>query len=72
MARSTSDPNIQTAYILTNARPSTLAFADERRAGEQDREHRDLVDQRYDSAERAPTQVRVITHPLLNIHRRSE
>jgi hypothetical protein len=27
----------------------TLAFANERRAGEQDR-HRDLVDQRYDTA----------------------
>ena len=34
----------------------TLAFANERRAGEQDRDHRDLVDQRYDSAERAPGQ----------------
>jgi hypothetical protein len=50
---------------------STLAFANERRVGEQDR-HRDLVDQRYDSAERAPGQVWVLTHPLLNIHRRSE
>jgi hypothetical protein len=28
----------------------TLTFANERRAGEQDRDHRDLVDQRYDSA----------------------
>jgi hypothetical protein len=50
----------------------TLAFANERRAGEQDRDHRDLVDQRYDSAERAPGQVWVLTQPLLNIHRRSE
>jgi hypothetical protein len=49
----------------------TLAFANERRVGEQDR-HRDLVDQRYDSAERAPGQVWVLTQPLLNIHRRSE
>ena len=31
----------------------TLALANERRAGEQDRHHRDLVDQRYDSTERA-------------------
>jgi hypothetical protein len=50
----------------------TVAFADERRAGEQDRHHRDLVHRRYDSAERAPGQVWVLTRPLLNINRRSE